>query len=50
MAPSWPKGWPAPANFAQMMTEQARAIGMTKSIFKNSNGLFRSVAGQLIRN
>jgi D-alanyl-D-alanine carboxypeptidase (penicillin-binding protein 5/6) len=26
-------------NFAKLMTERARTIGMTKSIFKNSNGL-----------
>ncbi len=27
------------ANFAQLMTERARQIGLTKSVFKNSNGL-----------
>ena len=26
-------------NFAKLMTERARTIGMTKSVFKNSNGL-----------
>jgi D-alanyl-D-alanine carboxypeptidase (penicillin-binding protein 5/6) len=26
-------------NFAQLMTERARQIGLTKSVFKNSNGL-----------
>lgn len=33
-------------NFAQLMTERARAIGMTKSVFKNSNGL--PAEGQLV--
>ncbi len=33
-------------NFATMMTERARQIGLTKSVFKNSNGL--PAEGQLV--
>ncbi len=33
-------------NFAALMTERARQIGMTKSVFKNSNGL--PAEGQLV--